>query len=102
MRQADQTVEIMALWDLMRVVAVIGGVVAGVTYSMSAGQATLATWMAGAAGLLVGAATLPLTNALGKGLTTERAFAVLDAAVFFGTITLSVAAVIFVHRLIAA
>ena len=30
----------MALWDLLRVVAVIGGVAAGVTYSMSAGQAT--------------------------------------------------------------
>ncbi len=91
----------MALWDLMRVVAVVGGVSAGVTTSMIGREATRASWVAGAAGLLVGAASLPLTNALGKRLTSERAFAALYLAVFFGTIALCVSAVIFVHRLIA-
>jgi hypothetical protein len=65
-------------------------------------EATLAIWVAGAAGLLVGAASLPLTNPLGKRLMSERAFAVLYLAVFLGTIALCLAAVIFVHRLIAA
>jgi hypothetical protein len=92
----------MALWDLMRVVAIVGGVSAGVATSMGGHQATLATWVAGGTGLLVGASSLPLTNALGKRLAAERAFAVFYGAVFLGTTALCIATVIFVRRLIAA
>ena len=88
----------MALWDLMRVVAIVGGVAAGV----GGREATFATWVAAAAGLVLGVVSLPLTNALAARVTSERGLAVVYFAVFFGTIALCAGAVVFVHRVVAA
>ena len=90
----------MALWDLMRVVAIVGGVAAGVGASMGSREATFATWVAAAAGLVLGGVSLPLTNALAARVTSERGLAVVYFAVFFGTIALCAGAVVFVHRVV--
>jgi len=88
----------MALWDLMRVVAIVGGVAAGV----GGRDGTFATWMAAAAGLVLGGVSLPLTNALAARVTSERGLAVLYLAVFVGTIAVCAGTVVFVHRIAAA
>jgi hypothetical protein len=91
----------LALWDIMRLAAISGGVAGGVAFSMGGSEATLARWVAGAVGLVLGGISLPLTNALSKKVTSERGLSMLYGAVFFGTMALCAAVVILVHQAIA-
>jgi len=99
---------VVALWDLMRVVAITAGVAAGVggVASTVGRQATFALWVAGAASLALGALSLPLTNSLATTLTdkaaSERRLTVLYVAVFLGTTALCTVAVHLVYGLVAA
>jgi hypothetical protein len=90
------------VWDLMRLLAIGGGVAGGVGATMGARGATFATWVAGATGLVLGAVSLPTTNALILRVTSERGLAILHLAVFLGTIMLCVGTVLLVHRLVVA
>ena len=84
----------------MRLIAIVGGVAAGV--GGSGREATFATWIAAAAGLVICGVSSPLTNALAARVTSERGLALVYLAVFVGTIALCAGAVVLVHRVLAA
>jgi hypothetical protein len=91
-----------ALWDLMRVVAIAGGVAGGVGVVTGGREVTSATWIAGAIGLVFGGISLPLSNALLGRVLSERGLAVLYVTVFLATTVLCCGAVVLVSRAIAA
>ena len=76
----------MSLWDLMRMVAIVGGASAGHAVSAAAGGASWATWAGTVIALTAGLASFPASNAISRIASgSERWLAIVYVVTFLAT-----------------
>ena len=76
----------MALWDLMRLVAIVGGASFGRVFSAANGTPTWAVWTGAVIALTLGVTSLPVSNAIARRASgSERGLAIVYVVTFIAT-----------------
>jgi hypothetical protein len=76
----------MALWDLMRIVAIVGGASFGHAFSSANAATTWATWAGTVIAVIVGLVSLPVSNAIARRASgSERQLAIVYVVTFVAT-----------------